>query len=287
MSDTVATSAQHDILVNGINLHYCTWGEFSTPDKTVLLIHGLTASSQSWADYGPYLAERGWFAIAPDIRGRGLSDKPTHGYGIQFHANDAFSLCDALGLEQIKVVGHSLGATIAMHMAIVHPERISKLVMIDAGGVPPADIMQSIGPSLARLGQIYPSLEAYLGFMSQLPVWEWNPFWENYVRYDAEVLPEGTARSRVSKEAIMEELASNATVNLQILPAFIKVPTQIVMADSGILGPDAGRVLTPAEAERLKNSIAGSQLLVIPERNHYTLALSDVFREGVTTFLAE
>src|SRR5947209_1886195 len=60
--------------VNGINLHYVTWGEFTRPERAILLIHGLSFSHQEWSQLGPILAERGWFAIAPDLRGRGQSD---------------------------------------------------------------------------------------------------------------------------------------------------------------------------------------------------------------------
>ena len=84
--------------VNGINLHYVTWGEYTRPERAVALVHGLTANHQEWAKLGPTLAEEGWFAIAPDLRGRGQSEKPPHGYGIPYHVNDLLTLCDTLGL---------------------------------------------------------------------------------------------------------------------------------------------------------------------------------------------
>src|SRR6185312_11155918 len=50
-------------------------------------------------DLGPRLTERGWYVIAPDLRGRGWSGKPPHGYGIPYHVNDLLALTDALGLQ--------------------------------------------------------------------------------------------------------------------------------------------------------------------------------------------
>ncbi len=67
-----STLSTHHLEINGINVHYQTWGEFTRPERTVLLVHGLTASSQEWAQLGPILAEQGWYAVAPDLRGRGL-----------------------------------------------------------------------------------------------------------------------------------------------------------------------------------------------------------------------
>ena len=57
----------HDVTVNGISLHYQTWGEFTRPERTVLLVHGLTGSSQAWTQLGPTLAAQGWHAIGLQI----------------------------------------------------------------------------------------------------------------------------------------------------------------------------------------------------------------------------
>ena len=124
-----------DFQLNGLKLHTNTWGEFNSPERTVILIHGLSANSMEWADFGPYLAERGWYAVAPDLRGRGLSDKPPHGYGTPFHANDLLALADAMGLARLNLVGHSLGALISLFLAALHPERAGKVVLVDAAGV--------------------------------------------------------------------------------------------------------------------------------------------------------
>src|SRR2546421_5320288 len=183
--------------VNGVNLHYVTWGEFTRPERAVLLVHGLTASHLEWPRLGPSLAERGWYAIAPDLRGRGQSDKPPHGYGIPYHANDLLALCDALGLPTVHVVGHSLGAQVTIFLAAIHPQRVGRIVLVDAGGKLPADAISAIAPALARLGTVYPSLDAFLQTMQQAPVYQWNTFWERYYRYDAEVHTDGTVTSRV------------------------------------------------------------------------------------------
>jgi lipase len=99
----------HSLEVNGIHLHYVSWGQFSQPERAVLLVHGLTNSHMEWSELGPILAEHGWYIIAPDLRGRGWSGKPPHGYGIPYHVNDLLALGDALGLPRVHLIGHSLG----------------------------------------------------------------------------------------------------------------------------------------------------------------------------------
>ena len=285
MSKTTAMTA-HDLEVNGINLHYATWGEFTGPERAVLLVHGLTASSQSWGSFGPILAEQGWYAIAPDLRGRGQSDKPPHGYGIPYHVNYLLSLCDTLGLSKVHLIGHSLGAQIGYFLAAIHPRRLLRLVLVDAAGRVPADALQAIGVSLQRLGRIYPSLDAYLQERRQSPVHSWDAFWEAVYRYDAEVYADGTVTSRVPKAVIEEEVMVNATINPDVLLPRIQAPTLITRAELGTLAPDRGFILAAEEAERVQGIIADCRVVEIPGTNHYTIGLSEVFTREVLAFLA-
>ncbi len=277
----------HDVQVNGITLRVESWGRFTSPDRAVLLVHGITANSQYWVDFGPVLAEHGWFAIAPDLRGRGQSTKPPHGYGLPFHVDDLLSLCDHFGVSVVRFVGHSLGALIGLYLAAVHPARVARLVLVDAGGKLPADTMQAIGPALARLGTPYPSLSAYLDTMLSAPHLTRDAFWERYYRYDAEVQADGTVLSGVPKAAVAEEQAAMFLIRTDVLPEFVKVPTLIVRATEGLLGGDRGQILPVAEAERLRSLIADSRLLEIPGTNHYTAARTETFAQSVTGFLAE
>ncbi len=272
--------------VNGINLHYVTWGEFTRPEHAVLLVHGVTANLQQWAKFGPALAEHGWFAIAPDLRGRGQSDKPPHGYGIPYHVNDLLTLCDALSLSRVQLIGHSLGAQIGYFFAAIHPERLNRLVLVDAGARVPADALQALAPTLQRLGQVYPSIDAYLEERKQAPVYTWNAFWEEYFRYDAEIHPDGTVTSRIPRSVLEEELKVNMVINADMLLPRIQAPTLIMRAALGTLAPDKGFILPAEEAERVQGIIKGSQVVAIPDTNHYTIGLSDVFTREVLAFLA-
>ncbi|HEV8194367.1 MAG TPA: alpha/beta hydrolase, partial [Ktedonobacterales bacterium] len=201
----------------GVSLHYATWGT-PNPANATLLIHGLTASHMEWARLGPALAADGRYVIAPDLRGRGLSSKPAQGYGVAFHAADLGALSDSLGLGAVDVIGHSLGAVIGMYMAAVYPQRVRRLVMVDAGGNIPEDTAQAIAASVSRLGAVYPSLDAYLGLMRQLPMFEWDEMWEAYFRYDADVRRDGTTTSRVPKAAIEEESLALGLTRSESLP---------------------------------------------------------------------
>ena len=125
MTDAIAHTEQ-DVEVNGITLHCTTWGE-RTAGRTVLLVHGLTGNGRAWAALAPQLAARGWFVVAQDLRGRGRSSKPPHGYGIPYHADGLLALCDALGSRKanwqksLEERGREQLAAIATQFA-AHPQ---------------------------------------------------------------------------------------------------------------------------------------------------------------------
>jgi pimeloyl-ACP methyl ester carboxylesterase len=113
---------------NGLNLHYQQAG--SGPD--VILIHGVTGDLSIWflCDAMGVLA-RSFRVTAYDLRGHGYSDFPRDGYTSADQAGDVLALMDALEIDRAVLVGHSFGAVIAMHAAILHPDRIDSVVLSD------------------------------------------------------------------------------------------------------------------------------------------------------------
>jgi len=275
-----------ELNIEGIRLHYAEWNNGpQSGAKNVLLIHGATANNRWWTGLGNHLSRQGFRVIAPDLRGRGLSSKPAHGYGVHFHVADLLTLLDSLDLDSVSVVGHSLGGGIGLCMAALFPARVRKLVVVDVGIRIPADTLQALSASLNRLGQVYPSMDAYLEMCKRMPYFKWSDFWDAFYRYDAEVRPGGTVVSRASKSGIQEEANTSATLNSEVLIPMIRAPTLFLRATEGLLGPDRGLILPREEADRLHALITGSQVREIPKTNHYTIILSPEFEPAVSDFL--
>jgi hypothetical protein len=78
----------------------------------------------------------------------------------------------------------------------------------------------------------------------------------------------------------------NMSINADVLLPRIQAPTLITRATLGTLAPDKGFILTAEEAERVRDIINGSQVVDIPDTNHYTIVFSDVFTRHVLSFLA-
>ena len=100
----------------------------------VLLIHGVTGSSQTWEDVFPFLSDR-YTVIAPDLLGHGDSAKPRGDYSLGAYASGIRDLMRAIGHDKATVVGHSLGGGVAMQLAYQFPEMCQRLVLVSSGGL--------------------------------------------------------------------------------------------------------------------------------------------------------
>jgi pimeloyl-ACP methyl ester carboxylesterase len=260
------------VAVNSVSLAVREWpGPAKGP--AVVCIHGLTANHTCWASVADVLSPA-YRLIAYDLRGRGESDKPDKGYSLALHNEDLAGLLDHFGLKKAVLVGHSLGAHIALRFAAMHPERVAKLVLVDGGLDVRAEVLDSLRPAINRLGVEFPSLDMFLGFVRALPMFDgrWNDYLERYFRYDVEVLPAGTVRSKAARHAIEEEIANLERERLWVWHHRVQAPTLIFRAPDGLLTP-TDCLMTQEEAEAIAHAIPRSKLVVVPGTNHYTVLL--------------
>jgi epoxide hydrolase 4 len=99
--------------------------------RLVLLLHGFPELSRSWRHQLPALAEAGFRAVAPDLRGYGGTERRGP-YHLATLTDDAAGLIVAAGHEQAVVVGHDWGGAIAWATAHRHPDRVERLVVLNA-----------------------------------------------------------------------------------------------------------------------------------------------------------
>jgi pimeloyl-ACP methyl ester carboxylesterase len=106
----------------------------------LILLHGFPESSFAWRKVMRPLAERGFRVIAPDMRGYGDSDVPEGigAYSLDRLVDDVLGLADALGAPTFALVGHDWGGIVAWAVAARHPDRVRRLVILNA---PHADTM--------------------------------------------------------------------------------------------------------------------------------------------------
>ena len=117
---------QRSLQSNGITMHVAEAGE----GPAVLLCHGFPESWYSWRHQLSALANAGYRAIAPHMRGYGLTDKPEaiDQYTMLHLTGDMVGVLDALDLKQAVIVGHDWGAPVAWHSALFRPDRFPAVV---------------------------------------------------------------------------------------------------------------------------------------------------------------
>lgn len=96
----------------------------------LLLLHGSYASSRWWTHFCAALPEE-VYAVAPDLRGCGQSDKPAIGYTIAEQADDVAALLDALRWDSCHLMAHSSSGAIAIEFALEQPHRLDTLTLVD------------------------------------------------------------------------------------------------------------------------------------------------------------
>jgi pimeloyl-ACP methyl ester carboxylesterase len=115
-----------DINANGIGFHIAEAGT----GPLVLLLHGFPEFWWSWRHQLAALAEAGYHAVAPDLRGYGASDKPPRGYDAPTLAADVAGMVRALGERDAVVVGHDWGGHLAWSVAALHPAVVRRLLVV-------------------------------------------------------------------------------------------------------------------------------------------------------------
>jgi pimeloyl-ACP methyl ester carboxylesterase len=100
----------------------------------LVLLHGITSTSEAWRKVMPRLAER-YTVIAPDMVGHGRSAKPRGDYSLGAYAAGVRDLLAVLGFERGSVVGHSFGGGIAMQFSYLFPEYVERMALISSGGL--------------------------------------------------------------------------------------------------------------------------------------------------------
>ena len=103
--------------------------------KTVVLLHGKNFFGNYWKDTIRLLSHKGFRVVAPDQIGFGKSSKPNIHYSFHLLAANTKKLLDSLGIEQVAVVGHSMGGMLATRFTLMYPDMVTHLILEDPIGL--------------------------------------------------------------------------------------------------------------------------------------------------------
>ena len=245
----------------------------------VLLIHGSGPGVSAWVNWRPVMPAlaRQRRVIAPDMLGFGLSDRPAgQVYNMDVWVQQAIDLLDALGLPQVDLVGNSFGGGLSLALAIRAPERVRRLVLMGAVGVPFA-----ITPALDAVWGYTPSLAAMRGLLDVFAYDRGRVTDElAQLRYEATIVP-GVQESYAAmfpapRQRWVDAMAS-AEADIRALPH-----------ETLVLHGREDQVIPLSNSLTLADWIPNSQLHVFGHCGHWTqIEHSARFAQLVNNFLAE
>jgi pimeloyl-ACP methyl ester carboxylesterase len=265
-----------DILyVNGIGLHYVTAGQ----GPALLLIHGLGSHTFSFRHVMPELA-RHFRVVALDLKGFGFSERPSAGdYTLSGQAELVRGFMERLGIDRAAVLGHSMGGAVAMRLALAHPDRVERLILLASA----SDL--ELGRHVWGAALLRPLLPLVAPFT-----------YYNY-RFREKTLKSGYFNPDLCTEEIVEGYLRPAHIRgyLRALgntmadwrkdpplePSAITRPTLILWGE-------ADRWLPPSRGERLHSLIPDSRLVVLDRAGHMLIEeRPEAVLEAILGFLLE
>lgn len=251
--------------------------------EAVMGIPGLTANLRSFDVIYGALDDTRHRKIAFDPRGRGFSEKtPAGTYGWPAHARDVVEIADQLGADTFDVIGWSMGAWIAMVVAKLAPDRVRRVVLVDAAGLPEESIKVPIYAGLDRLAAVFPSRDAFMSIARSLP--QFQPFaqWERLLDYDLIDVDAGVG-FRTQKAAPWEDEQYRLQQDPYALWPVLTMPVLLVRATQEI-PPNFGHLITPDDYARFLREVPLAKGVEI-EANHYTVGMNPEAARAIAGFL--
>ncbi len=169
-----------------LRFHYRSHGR--RDGMPLLFLHGSFASSRWWEPLFTLLPDEFW-AVAPDLRGSGLSDKPADGYAIESLAADVAAFADALGLRDFDLVGHAAGGAVAVEYLLGHPEVARSLILVDSAPIEGVFTPLDAIVVMDKMRSDRALLSAALALLAPALAASGDPLFEQIVQDAAEMAP--------------------------------------------------------------------------------------------------
>jgi lipase len=259
-------------------------GEDSDP---LVCLHGITAQHRAFNAAARHLGPSHGL-VGVDLRGRGDSDKPDSGYGLEAHASDVARVLDHLGLASAVLVGHSMGAFVALKTALMFPDRVRALVLLD-GGWPRLEsspeemtaeekqeaeaLEEGLARAFRRLDMTFESPEAYLDFWFPdrgLTLDDLPPDLADYYLYDLGQVEDGY-RPKASRAAAEEDSPSvSSTSPTAEEMRGVGCPVALVRASQGFF-PGSEPLISDEVSEAMAGPLDIRTEVLLEGANHYTM----------------
>ena len=262
------------------------WRAGEGPDP-ILCLHGITAQHRAFNALARHL-EGSRPLVGVDLRGRGDSDKPESGYGLEAHASDVIRVLDHLDLQSAVIAGHSMGGFVALKAALSYPDRVRAIVLLDGGWprveVSPEElseeqkqeaeaIEEGLERAFRRLDMIFESPADYLNFWfpdQNLTMDDLPPDLADYYLYDLFEV-EGGYNPKASRAAAEEDSpsVSSASPTVEEMHS-LRCPVILVRASEGFF-PGGAPIISDETRDAMARVLDIRSEILLDGANHYTM----------------
>jgi pimeloyl-ACP methyl ester carboxylesterase len=245
--------------VDGVRTRYVAMG---TGEKAIVFIHGFSSSLYTWRECLEPLSQQ-YKVYALDLKGFGFSEKPVSEYTVDAYVDFLIHFMNELEIPAATLCGNSMGGNIAWRAALKYPDRVEKLILVDASGYP-----SNHGgmPFLLRLGRLPGMGELFGAFVSRSQV---RSSLESAYFNDSDVSDRTvdayyySLRTEGAMHAVLARLrrSPDETEEWHKKIPQIKTPTLIIWGKEDTW-------VVPQNADRFHKDIEGSKLVTIPNCGH-------------------
>ena len=269
-ADAAAAPAGDYADVNGVHLYFERHGS----GRPLVLLHGGLGSGEMFGPILPTLTAR-HEVILPDLQGHGRTADVDRPLDVRTMADDIAALIDHLGLDRPDVMGYSLGGGVALQLAVRHPEKVGRLIVVSAH-----IRRDAIDPAmLAQQGQLNASAAEFM---------KDTPMYQVYRRVAPRPDDFGPLLDKIGASMAKDFDFSTDVAGLQ-------VPTLIAAADADMAPPSHYVEIFKLLDGGLRDGgwmgegrpKGGHALAIIPNATHYNVFLSPLLGESALAFLED
>ena len=259
-----------EVRIYGQKIHYV---EAGSSGPVVILLHGLGGNSSHWTLNINALAAN-HRVIVPDQVGFGQSDKPLVNYRVATYVDFLDRLYNELKIERATLVGNSMGGWVAALYAVAHPQKVERLVLVDAAGfAPPKEF------DIKQLSALNPSTRDGIRQLA-LRVFYNKQLFASDAAIDLMLTQRMTAGDGYTIQSLVDSIERREDM-LDGRLAAIRQPTLIIW------GREDGLTPLAEVGERFKREIAGAELLVFEQCGHMPMVEKAAeFNAALLKFLA-
>ena len=292
--------------VNGINLHYLDWGGNG---EALLFLTGMGLSAHIYDKFAPRFTDH-FRVLALTRRGHGDSDYPETGYDADSLTEDIRQFLDRLNIEKAILAGHSLAGIELTHFASLHPDRVIKLIYLDAlddrRGFPAImekNPLQGVEPPKVENG--HSSVEEYVSYTKMIRpdlAMFWSELWDEEIPHSLKTSDDGKIVDRMPetlektiREALMTYVPKDINVEIPILSfhALGEPPLPDYLTDeqkqlSHKFDHEVRLPFRKGLISEFRNRSPHARIIEIPNGHHYCfIAQEEIVFEEMRKFLLE